>query len=477
MPTLTVDRASGVPVSRQIYERIREAILTGQLGPGLRLPSTRQLAAELGVSRTTTLAAYERLRHEGYLDGLIGSGTTVALLQIHPPVQPSASNMETRREAGELSAQGAGVAGVRWQLRSAGRFPAFPVGQPAFDAFPAQLWGRVVARRARSVASLLRYQHPAGDPALREAIAAYLGMARGVRCTADRVLVVSGAQAGLSLAARMLLDPGDGALVEDPGYYGARGAVVAAGGVPVPIPVGSNGFDVSAAPPGARLAFVTPSHQFPLGVTMSLPRRLALLRWAATVGGYVVEDDYDSEYRYAGDPLPSLQGLDTAGRVVYVGSFSKVLFPALRIGYLVVPDGLVDAFAAGHRFAAGHAPALEQAALADFIAAGHFARHIRRMRALYAERGAVLAGALRRELDGLVSVSDAEAGLHLVGWLPDEVDDAWAAARAAQNGVDTQALSAHAMQPYGRNGLLLGYAATPQREIVAGVRRLAAALG
>lgn len=461
VPTLTIDRASSVPVSRQIFDRIREAVLSGQLGPGLRLPSTRQLATELGVSRTTTLAAYERLRHEGYLDGLVGSGTTVAQLQIHPP----ASNVERRGE-GRLSAQGAGVAGVHWR-QPARSFPAFPVGRPALDAFPAQLWGRIVARRARSVASLLRYQQPAGDPALRETIAAYLGLARGVRCTADQILVVSGAQAGLSLAARMLLDPGDAALVEDPGYYGARGAIVAAGGVPVPL---------SNDPPGARLAFVTPSHQFPLGVTMSLPHRLALLRWAAAVGAHVVEDDYDSEYRYVGDPLPSLQGLDTAGRVVYVGSFSKVLFPALRIGYLVVPDGLVDAFAAGHRFAAGHAPALEQAALADFIAAGHFTRHIRRMRALYAERGATLVREIRRELDGLVSVNDAEAGLHLMGWLPDGMDDVWAAARAAEHRVDTQPLSAHAMNPYGRNGLMLGFAATPEREIIAGVRRLAAAL-
>jgi GntR family transcriptional regulator/MocR family aminotransferase len=266
---------------------------------------------------------------------------------------------------------------------------------------------------------------------------------------------------------------------EDPGYYGARGAIVAAGATPIPVPVDGDGLDVEAArrrAPEARIAYVTPSHQFPLGVTMSLPRRLALLEWARTTGMYVVEDDYDSEYRYVGDPLPSLQGLDSTGRVIYVGSFSKVLFPALRIGYVIVPDELVDAFAAGHRFAAIHVPALEQAALTDFIADGHFPRHLRRMRALYAQREATLVHAVRRELDGLMSVTPAHAGLHLIGWLRDSYDDEAAATRAAAHGVDTQPLSAHAQEPYGRPGLLLGYAATPDDQISTGVRRLAVSL-
>jgi GntR family transcriptional regulator/MocR family aminotransferase len=481
---MTLDHASGVPLSRQIYHRIRAAILSGQLGPGLRLPSSRRLAAELGVSRTTTLAAYERLRDEGYLDGRVGSGTTVAILRDLSPDRPAARRSPARRRP-RLSRQGTELTGVRWRMPLAMAAPgsgpaAFPVGRPAFDAFPAELWSKVVARRVRrSIGGLLRYQHPAGYGPLREAIAAYVGMARGVRCTPEQVLVVSGAQAGLSLAARLLLDPGDPAWVEDPGYYGARGAIVAAGAVPSPVPVDADGLDVEAGrhrAPLARIAYVTPSHQFPLGVTMSLPRRLALLDWARTADAYVVEDDYDSEYRYVGDPLPSLQGLDTDGRVVYVGSFSKVLFPALRIGYVIVPDDLVEPFLTGHRFAAIHVPALEQAALADFIGAGHFARHIRRMRALYAERGATLVDAIRRELGGVVSVAPARAGLHLIGWLPDGAADEPAALRAAAHGVDTQPLSAHAIEPYGRPGLLLGYAATPTPDIVAGVHRLAAAL-
>ncbi|MFI7151637.1 PLP-dependent aminotransferase family protein [Nonomuraea sp. NPDC050022] len=482
---ITLAPAPGIALSRHLYERIRDAILSGQLRPGLRLPSSRALAAELGVSRTTTVTAYERLRDEGYLDGRVGAGTTVALLRIPHPAAAPVHEPPNVRQPPRLSAQGAALAGVRWRMRHTmdgpgSGPPAFPVGRPAIDAFPAELWGKVVARRARrSAGSLLRYQHPAGYQPLREAIAAYVGMARAVRCTPEQVLVVGGAQAGLSLAARLLLDPGDDAWMEDPGYYGARGAIIAAGATPVPVPVDADGLDIDAGnarAPHARIAYVTPSHQFPLGVTMSLHRRLALLDWARTAGTYVLEDDYDSEYRYIGDPLPSLQGLDGAGRVVYVGSFSKVLFPALRIGYLIVPDELVDAFTAGQRFAAAHVPVLEQAALTDFIADGHFARHVRRMRALYAERGAALVRAARQELDGVLSVTPADAGLHVVGWLPEDIDDREAAFRAAAYGVDVQPLSAHAQEPAKRPGLLLGHAATPEPHIVTAIHRLAASL-
>jgi GntR family transcriptional regulator/MocR family aminotransferase len=488
---MTLDRSSNTSLSRQIYDVVRAAILSGQLTPGLRLPSSRTLAAELGLSRSTTLTAYERLRDEGYLDGRVGAGTTVARLQIPDPAavgRAAVADGPTPR----LSTQASNLARGRWAWQpppdarpavppeaAEARPSAFPVGQPALDAFPTDLWSTVVARRARRFSGpLLRYQHPAGYRPLREAIAAYLGMARGVRCTADQVIVVAGAQSGLSLAARVLLDPGDAAFVEDPGYYGARAAIVAAGARPIPVIVDAEGIDVEAArrSAAAAVAYVTPSHQFPLGVTMSLPRRLALLAWARAAGMYIVEDDYDSEYRYVGDPLPSLQGLDSAGRVIYVGSFSKVLFPALRIGYIVVPDQLNEAFVTTARFAAFHVSTLEQAALTDFIADGHFARHIRRMRALYAQRGATLVNAIGQHLDGHVEVTAAHAGLHLIGWLRDGVDDARVAARAAAHGVEAQPLSAHAMQPYGRAGLLLGYAATPEPDIVAGVRRLAAAL-
>jgi GntR family transcriptional regulator / MocR family aminotransferase len=478
---MTLDPTSGVPVSRQIYHRIRAAILAGQLTPGVRLPSSRALAVELGVSRTTTITAYERLRDEGYLDGRVGAGTTVAALVF--PDRGGRARRPGSTRSPRLSAQGARLAAIRWRaphLSPGSGPPAFPVGRPALDAFPARLWATVVARRARrSTGALLHYQHPAGFRPLREAVAAYVGMARGVRCTADHVLIVGGAQAGLSLTARLLLDPADEAWVEEPGYYGARGAVIAAGAIAVPIPVDDNGLDVDAArklAPAARAAYVTPSHHFPLGVTMSLSRRLALLEWARSNDAFVVEDDYDSEYRYVGDPLPSLQGLDDSGHVIYVGSFSKVLFPALRIGYVIVPDELVDSFVTGHRFHSIHVGSLEQAALTDFITDGHLARHIRRMRTLYAHRGATLVGAARQDLSGVLSVAPAHAGLHLVGWLSTHADDRDAATRAAAHGVDVQPVSAHCQLPYNRAGLLLGYAATPEPEIVAGVRRLADAL-
>jgi GntR family transcriptional regulator/MocR family aminotransferase len=300
-----------------------------------------------------------------------------------------------------------------------------------------------------------------------------------VRCTADQVIVVSGSQQALDLAARVLLDPGDAVWVEDPGYRGARGALAAAGATLVPVPVDDEGLDVAAGIaqcPAARLACVTPSHQYPLGVTMSAARRLALLEWAAQADAWIVEDDYDSEYRYAGPPLTALQGLDTQGRVIYMGTFSKVLFPALRLGYVVVPPDLVDPFISARALSDRHPPTLEQAVLADFMADGHFARHIRRMRLLYAERQEVLVRTAARRLEGLLDVPPSPAGMHLLGWTPPGVPDHWAATQAATKGVETPPLSAYRLTPGGRAGLLLGYTALDAPTMRRGVDRLAQAL-
>ncbi len=328
--------------------------------------------------------------------------------------------------------------------------------------------------------ALLGYGHPSGYRPLREEIAAYLGAARAVRCVWEQVIVVSGSQQALDLAARVLLDPGDAAWVEDPGYAGARGALTGAGARLVPVPVDEEGLRVSAGMArcaDARLAHVSPSHQYPLGATMSLPRRLELLAWASRAGSWVIEDDYDSEFRYTGRPVEALQGLDAEGRVIYVGTFSKVLSPALRLGYLVVPPDLVDPFTAARELADRHAPTVEQATLARFIAEGHFARHVRRMRALYAERQVALVSAAARDLPGLVDVGPAEAGMHLVGWLPADADDREASRRAEAGGVEANALSLYGIEPLRRGGLLLGYAAVDEAGIRDGVRRLAAALG
>ena len=423
--TLGLERASSVPLYRQLYDALRDAILSGRLRPGSRLPSTRALADDLGASRNTVLAAFGQLLAEGYLEGRVGAGTTVArtlpetLLRARPEVE--GTKQPGRRP--RLSRRGAQLLGTRGGVANAAiAAQPFRPGLPGLDAFPFDLWTRLVARRWRRVPrQLLDYGDPAGYAPLREAIAAYLGEARAVRCEASQVIVVTGAQQAVDLAARVLLDPGDTAWVEDPGYQGARGALIAAGIRLAPVPVDAEGLDVrrgARSAPGARLVYVTPSHQYPLGVTMSLNRRLALLEWASASGAWILEDDYDSEYRYAGRPLAALQGLDTAGRVIYAGTFSKVLFPALRLGYLVVPPELVDAFVAARALADRHSPSVTQAALADFIDGGHFARHVRRTRALYAERQAALVHAARRTLGGLLEVAPAEAGMHLMGWLP-----------------------------------------------------------
>ncbi|WP_437725219.1 PLP-dependent aminotransferase family protein [Sorangium sp. So ce861] len=484
---VALDPASSAPLHRQVYEAVRGAILAGRLRSGSKLPSTRALAAHLGLSRNTALGAYAQLLSEGYLRGRIGSGTYVAdalperllLARPRPEPRPSPSPGD-----GALSRRGALVAGAASPFRRAAA-PlgpagwAFQVGVPAFDAFPAAVWGRLMSRRwDRSWRALVPRCEPQGYAPLRRAIADYLVTARGVRCTPDQVIVVGGAQQAISLAAEVLLDPGDPVWVEDPGYTAARSALVAAGATPVPVPVDEEGLDVAAALRGlpARLAVVTPSHQFPLGVTMSLGRRLALLDWARSSGGWVFEDDYDSEFRYAGRPLAALQGQSPGARVIYAGTFSKVLSPSLRLGYLVVPEGLVDAFVAAKALADVSSPSLEQAVLSDFMAEGHFARHVRRMRVLYERRQAALVAAAERELRGLLEVRAAPAGMHLLGWLPAGRADGAAAERAAANGVRCVALSELRVRSAGRGALVLGYAAAGEDEIDEGVRRLRAAL-
>jgi GntR family transcriptional regulator / MocR family aminotransferase len=481
---LGVDPDSPVPRYRQLYDALRQAILGGRLRPGARLPSTRALATQVGSSRNTVLAAFEQLAAEGYVEGKVGAGTVVAhtlpdtLLHARGEAAGAA---RTARAAPALSRRGSLIVKSRLTRATGPATPRpFRTGLPAFDAFPLDTWTRLVARRWRRVPrQLLDYGDPAGYAPLREAIATYLREARAARCEAAQVIVVTGSQQGIDLAARVLGDPGDVAWVEDPGYLGARSALAAAELRVTPVPVDAEGLDVRAAVtrgPAARLVYVTPSHQYPLGLTMSLARRLALLEWAGRSGAFILEDDYDSEYRYAGRPLASLQGLDAGGRVIYLGTFSKVLFPALRLGYLVVPPDLVDPFVAARALTDRHSPSVTQAALADFIAEGHFARHVRRTRALYAERQAVLVDTAARLLAGALRVPPAEAGLHLVGWLPPGTDDRAASTAAAARSVEAAALSAFRMRPTGPGGLLLGYAGLSPREIRDGVDRLATAL-
>jgi GntR family transcriptional regulator/MocR family aminotransferase len=347
-------------------------------------------------------------------------------------------------------------------------------------SFPYEIWARLVARHARqSLQAVSFYQDVQGYGPLRQAIATHIGMTRGIHCSPEQIILTTGAQGALDLVARVLLDPGDPAWVEDPGYSGARGALLAAGAKLVAVPIDEEGLDVDAGRqlcPEARLAIVTPSHQFPTGVTMNLSRRLALLEWSREVHAWIVEDDYDSEYRFSGRLLEALQGLDRAGRVLYIGTFSKVLFPSLRLGYLVAPPELLKGLIATHRLIAVHLPLLEQMALADFMAEGYFARHLRRMRQLYKERRNALVDALTRELGKRLDVTVPEAGMHLVVWLPSGMSAQTAAQRAAASGLHMLPISQFSLRSLQRDGLLLGFASASPQELRAGVQTLALAL-
>ncbi len=353
----------------------------------------------------------------------------------------------------------------------------FRFGIPALMNFPYKLWTRLVVRQARRLpASAFTYQHAAGYLPLREAIAAHAVASRGVHCSPEQIIIVPGAQGGLDLVTRLLINAGDPVWMEDPGYLKARGAFLGSGAKIIPVPVDQEGIVVEVGidrAPQARLAYLTPSHQFPLGVTLSLPRRLALLDWAKHANAFLIEDDYDSEYHYTERPLPALQGLDSAGRVIYIGTFSKVLFPALRLGYLILPPSLVEAFQTVRNLIDLHPPILEQAVLTDFIVDGHLARHLRRMRRLYAERRSTLLEAAQ-ELP--LEIRSAEAGMHCVGWLPAGMDERSLVRAAASREVDLVPVANFSIEPMERKGVLLGYSEYTVEQIREGMRRLAEAM-
>jgi GntR family transcriptional regulator/MocR family aminotransferase len=488
-PFITLDdKSRAAPLHRQIYEAIRRAILSGEFKRGRRLPATRLLAAQLGVARMTVVNAYEQLLIEGYLEGRTGAGTYVAATIPEEMLQISRGGSHRRKSppatrSSALSRHGEWLAAktlAELHVQENGDNFAFQIGLPAVDEFPFAVWSRLATRRLRCPPrELLFYGEPAGYRPLRASIAAHLQSTRAVQCDADQVIIVAGSQQALDLTARVLLNPGDAAWVEDPCYPGARNALLAAGSKVVPVPVDDEGFDLAAGLKlcrTARLVYVTPSHQYPLGVTMSLSRRLALLDWAKQTGAWVIEDDYNSEFRYSGRPLSSLQGLDQNGRVIYVGTFSKTTFPSLRLGCMVIPKDLADAFTAARALVDRHSPSIDQAILTDFIEGGYFARHVRRMRSLYSERQGLLVAAAESELAGLLEVKPAIAGMHLIGWLPKGVSDNAASEAAARNGVEAAPLSAYCSKPLPRGGLVLGYAAVNAKRIKDGTRRLARAL-
>ena len=477
VPVLAVDRSAAEPLHRQIYDGYRGAIVNGTLRAGQKIPSTRTLAKDLGVSRIPVLNAYSQLLAEGYFESRVGSGTVVTK-SLPDQVVPSPRG---RRPVKLRS----GPRPVSVRCASLDRIPRGPwlrgwgpfgVSQVAFEHFPFQVWSSLVTRHSRNpTAKTLDYGSPMGLKDLRESIAEYLRTARGVRCDAEQIMVVSGSQQALEIAAHVLFDPGNKIWLEEPGYKFARDLFRMAGCQVVPVPIDYEGMDVSAGikrSRNARAAFVSPSHQYPLGVTMSASRRLQLLEWAQNSGAWIIEDDYDSEYRYASLPIASLQGLDTNSRVIYIGTFSKVLFPSLRLGYLVVPPDLIDQFVTARWSMDLCPPTFSQAVLADFIREGHFARHIRRMRQLYSERRSALLECIRKELGFTVDITGGQAGMHMTLTMPKGTDDRGISVRAASKNLWLAPLSSSYVGKPLRHGFILGFGSTSVEEMPEAVRKL-----
>jgi len=469
---ITIDRRASRPLYQQIYESFRGRIIRGELRAGDLVPSSRELARESHISRLPALTAYAQLLAEGYFESRIGAGTFISSSLPSRPTGASPSAAPGRRL---LSAQV--VALPKYERPSwAESLGPFQVGQPELQKFPIEIWLRLVARYSRRMRlKALQYGDAMGLAELREAIATYLRTSRGVRCEAQQIMIVSGSQQALDLATRVLLEAGRAAWVEEPGYWLVHHVLKAARCRIVPVPVDAEGLNVTAGirlNRNARAAFAAPSHQYPLGVTMSAARRLRLLEWAQRSRAWIIEDDYDSEYRYSNLPIASLQGLDGNARVIYIGTFSKVMFPSLRLGYLVIPVDLIERFAAMRQVMDICPAQITQAVMSDFIREGHFARHVRRMRPIYAERRSVLVAELERQLGDSVTIMGDQAGMHLAIFLTRGRDDRKIAATAARQSLWLSPLSSSYIGRTARHGFVLGFGNTKANDIPQAVRRL-----
>ena len=481
-PPIPVSNDKSTPMYIQLYDWFRSAIINGRLDPGQRIPSSRYLASELQISRITVLTAFEQLHAEGYLESSVGSGTYVA--KSIPNHASKLTSIDSRGTASTSRHGSRQISKLGTKFLSAPAIPrgfrAFRLGLPALDHFPKATWSRLAIRHSRHTKKeLMAYGDPMGRLACREAIAEYLIAVRGVRCDPSQIMIVTGAQQALDIAARVLLDPGDPVWIEEPAYPGAIRAFVGAGAYLVPVRVDENGLDVKQGikrSPRARAAFITPSHQFPLGVTMSAARRVLLLDWARRNGSWIIEDDYDNEYRFAIPPIASLQDLDKDDRVIYAGTFSKILFPSLRIGYLIIPTDLIPAFTRVRELSDIFPSPLHQGVLADFIREGHLERHIRRMRTLYMERHDIMATEIGKQLGSTFNILTANAGIHLVMLFPEGLQDTVVAEKAVQTGVSSMPLSICYQDEPDRQGLVLGYGGVDRKQIQEGVKRLAGAI-
>jgi GntR family transcriptional regulator / MocR family aminotransferase len=499
-PLVALDAAAAAPLYEQLYLGLRDHILAGRLRPGARIASTRALATHLDISRFTVVSALDRLIAEGYLSTRRGAGTFVTgtLPEQRMRARRSAGNsqpMAAKTTTATLSRRGAALSGVviTGPRREAGEPLPFRPRRPPLDVFPVKLWARLVRRQwSRASVNQLDYGDPAGYRPLRDAIAQHVSVTRGVACTADQVIVTSGAQQAFDILFRLLLDPGQQAWIEEPGYLDVRASLVSAGATLVPVPVDAHGIDVGAGcalGPQARLAVVSPSHQYPIGVTLSATRRAQLLEWARRTGAWIVEDDYDSYFRYRGRPMSALQALDADGvrpagaspRVVYVSTFSKTMFPSLRLGFCVVPPPLIEPVANARAVADRNSPIVDQAALAEFIGGGHYDRHLRRVRMVCHERYDAMHHHFGRILGDAIRLGVAAAGTHVLGVVNGERRHASSrrglaaavAAAAAQDGMVVFRLSRYCLQPVERDALVLGYGGLPPNRIRAGAERLA----
>jgi GntR family transcriptional regulator/MocR family aminotransferase len=476
--SLRIDRTSNRLVTTQLCTAIRDIILSGGLNAGERLPASRTLAIDLGVSRTTVIDVFERLAAEGLIESRTGAGTYVSdVLKDNRPAPPAATGNTTQPQAHQPRLSRSIMRASEMFLERLPHEPrAFTTAMPAFDAFPLALWSRQVSKHWRDQRDVVMgYSDPHGYAPLRRAIASHLRANRGIACEPEQIFIVGGAQQAFYLIGSLLLDPNDKVWFENPGAIGARNCLAACGARLIPVPVDGSGIVVEEGrrlAPDFRLAFVTPSHQQPLGSTMSLERRFSLLQAAEDANALIIEDDYDGEFRYGGHPQPTLKSVDATGRVIYVGTFSKTLFPALRLGYFLSPPALVDVFnQVTDAFLQG-VPSSNQAVVASFMEEGHFAAHIRRMRKIYAERHQVLCDAAKQYLHGLLEIVPTDTGLHTIGLLPRRFSESKVAEAARARGITVAPIERFSIAPTGTNGLVLGFSGIKPPDIVAGVRTL-----
>ncbi len=475
LQSLVLDRAGPHALSVQICSGLRELILGGTLRAGERLPATRTLAKELGVARTTIVESFDRLIAEGLIDTRVGAGTYVSeVLRAERPVAPNIEAPQVTARAKLADAMTA--ASRRFGVRLAHAPRPFTTAMPAFDAFPMAQWARLSGKHWRKARHhVLGYPEPHGHQPLREAIAAHLRLNRGIACDWQQIYIVAGAQQAFQLVASTLIDPGDKVWFENPGAIGARNSLVLHGADLVPVPVDGDGLDVAcgiARAPQFKLAFVTPSHQQPLGAKLSLERRLALLQAAETAGAWIIEDDWDGEFCFSGLPLPTLKSVDQSGRVIYVGTFSKSLFPALRLGFLLAPPSLMEQLGISLEAFAPGVPTALQAIVADFIAEGHFATHIRRMRKLYGERYQTLVDAVSEHLSDYLEIVPTTTGLHTVAFLKGGLKAADVAAAAADRDLTVETITRFCIEPIAREGVVLGFSGFTPAQIQGSARLL-----